>query len=128
MEHGKRVPSVAILVTLAKLYRISLSALFEAAAGADPTGPESLSPGLQLADYVAAPEPGFRELHERHWNNRPDLRDNARRFANDVFEPVRAILGMPLRWKAGIARRLSTGRCSGARRRSRPTPTAWRPT
>lgn len=101
MEHGKRVPSVAILVTLAKLYRISLSALFEAAAGADPTGPESLSPGLQLADYVAAPEPGFRELHERHWNDRPDLRDNARRFANDVFEPVRAILGVPLRVESG---------------------------
>jgi transcriptional regulator with XRE-family HTH domain len=101
MEHGRRVPSVAILVTLAKLYRVSLSALFEAAAGTDPAGPESLSPGLQLADYVAAPEPGFRELHERHWNDRPDLRDNARRFANDVFEPVRAILGVPLRVESG---------------------------
>jgi transcriptional regulator with XRE-family HTH domain len=101
MEHGKRVPSVPILLVLAKLYRIPFTALFEAAAGGEPGGPESLSPGLPVADYVATPDPSFRELHERHWKDRPDLRDNARRFAVDVFEPVRAILGVPLRVESG---------------------------
>jgi transcriptional regulator with XRE-family HTH domain len=101
MEHGRRMPSVAILLALAKLYRIPFGALFEAAAGQEPDAPESLSPGLPVADFVATPDPGTLGLHERHWQDRPDLRENARRFAVDVFEPVRAVLGVPLRVESG---------------------------
>jgi transcriptional regulator with XRE-family HTH domain len=101
MEHGKRMPSVPILLALARLYRIPFSALFEAASDHEPDAPESLSPGLPVADFVATPDPEFLGLHERHWQDRPDLRENARRFAVDAFEPVRAVLGVPLRVQSG---------------------------
>ena len=101
MEHGKRMPSVPVLLALARLYRIPFSALFDAAGSREGDAPESLSPGLPVADFVATSDPGFLGLHERHWQDRPDLRENARRFAVDVFEPVRAVLGVPLKVESG---------------------------
>ncbi len=101
MEQGRRVPSLAILLQLAEAYGITVAGLIEAAATAGPDAPETLSPHLPVASYVAAPDPGFRQEHERHWQGRPDLRENARRFALDVFEPVQAILGVGLRVESG---------------------------
>jgi len=101
MEQGRRVPSLAILVSLAEVYGIRVATLFEPAENAGPVEPEVLSPHLPVAAYVAAADPGFRELHERHWKDRSDLRENARRFAMDVFEPVQAILGVDLRVDSG---------------------------
>ena len=101
MEHGKRMPSVPVLLALARLYRIPFSTLFDAAGDREGDAPESLSPGLPVADFVATSDPGFLGLHERHWQDRPDLRENARRFAVDVFEPVRAVLGVPLKVESG---------------------------
>jgi transcriptional regulator with XRE-family HTH domain len=101
MEQGRRVPSLAILVLLADLYGIPVAALFEAARGDGAAESEALSPHLPVATYVAAADPGFREVHERHWKDRPDLRENARRFAMDVFEPVQEILGVDLRVDSG---------------------------
>lgn len=107
MESGKRVPTVATLITLAKLYGIPLATLAEAAAGADlgtnggQGTPETLSPSLPVAAFVATPDPAFRQVHERDWQARADLRENARRFALEVFEPVQAVLGVPLRVESG---------------------------
>ena len=107
MENGKRVPTVATLITLAKLYGIPLATLAEAAAGAEsrevvePVSPERLSPSLPVAAFVASLDPAFREVHERDWQARADLRANARRFALEVFEPVQAVLGVPLRLESG---------------------------
>ena len=101
MEQGRRVPSLAILLQLAEAYGIKVAALIEAAANAGPGAPDTLSPHLPVADYVAAADPGFLREHERHWKYRPDLRENARRFAMDVFEPVRQILGVSLQVESG---------------------------
>lgn len=98
MEQGKRAPSLAILLALAGLYKVPFAALVEAATA---DGTEALSPHLPVAAFVIAPDPASLELHERHWQERPDLRANARRFATDVFEPVQAILGVALRVESG---------------------------
>ncbi len=101
MEQGKRVPSLAILLALAGLYQVPVAALVEAATADGTEAPEALSPHLPVAAFVSAPDPVSLELHERHWQERPDLRANARRFATDVFEPVQAILGVALRVESG---------------------------
>jgi transcriptional regulator with XRE-family HTH domain len=101
MEQGRRAPSLAILLALAGLYRVPFAALVEAAAADGAEAPEALSPHLPVAAFVVAPDPASLELHERHWQQRPDLRANARRFATDVFEPVQATLGVELRVESG---------------------------
>lgn len=114
MEQGRRAPSLAILVRLAEIYGIRVAALFEAAGAPGPVAPEVLSPHLPVAAYVATEDPDFLELHQQHWKDRPDLRENARRFAMDVFEPVQAILGVDLRVESGyrspsLDRKIVTG-------------------
>jgi transcriptional regulator with XRE-family HTH domain len=114
MEQGRRVPSLAILLQLAETYGITVAALIEAAAKAGPDALDTLSPHLPVAAYVAAPDAGFLQEHERHWKDRPDLRENARRFAMDVFEPVQQILGVSLQVESGyrspsLDRKIGTG-------------------
>lgn len=61
---------------------------------------EILSPHLTVAEFTGT---SYRELlpeQMRIWNDTPALRDSAARFASQVFEPVRLLLG-PLHVNSG---------------------------
>jgi transcriptional regulator with XRE-family HTH domain len=101
MEQGARLPSLSQLLALAALYRVPLASLVEPPSDAFPAVVAPLSPSLPVAAFVDAPHPAAVALHERHWQERPDLRANARRFAKRVFEPVQSVLGVSLRVERG---------------------------
>jgi hypothetical protein len=61
---------------------------------------DRLSPHLSVQEFLATSYRELVEEQERAWSGNPGVRANAARFAETVFEPVRAVVG-PLRVTSG---------------------------
>ena len=60
-----------------------------------------LSPHLSLAEFLATAHRGLVDEQLRAWRECPQLWLSANRLAADVFEPARAILGVPMHVTSG---------------------------
>lgn len=102
MERSKRTPTVEVLGRLAALYGVSLAEIL----GPEPEGGPSwlprLSPNLSVDAFLACEESQEGEELRRRWGASPDLRRMARVFAIEVFEPVRAVLGVNVVVRRGL--------------------------
>jgi Peptidase M15 len=65
----------------------------------------SLSDHLTVAEFIGTSHRDFLPTQRKLWDETPALQDNGRRFAESVFEPVRALCG-PLHVNSGY-------RCQG---------------
>lgn len=61
---------------------------------------DALSPHLTVAEFLGTSHRDLLAEQRRIWDGRPALQDAARRFASQVFEPVRRLLG-PLHVNSG---------------------------
>jgi len=61
---------------------------------------ESLSPHLTLAEFLGTSHRRYLEEQRRLWDTTPQLQAYGKRFATEVFEPVRALVG-PLHVNSG---------------------------
>jgi zinc D-Ala-D-Ala carboxypeptidase len=68
-----------------------------------------LSEHLSEAEFLATSHRLFLGEQAAAWAAHPEVRENARRLALQVFEPVRALLGVPLHVNSGF-------RCYGLNR------------
>ncbi|MEI7705183.1 MAG: helix-turn-helix domain-containing protein [Deltaproteobacteria bacterium] len=100
MERNKRVPTMEVLARLALLYGVPMASLI--GPESDPAPEPLLGPDLTLAAFLARSDPDEAEEVRRRWSSSADLRRNGRRFAYEVFAPVRAVLGVPLVVTAGL--------------------------
>ena len=101
LEHGRELPGRALLGALAKLYRIPAAELPLEGASGQVLEEERLSPNLAVLDFLEVPQPRWKEANRQTWTDDPRLKEQARRFAKDVFEPVREILGGDVLVKVG---------------------------
>ena len=60
-----------------------------------------LSPHLSVAEFLTTQQRDLVAEQWRLWNGTPALQDDGRRFAETVFEQVRAALGVPLHVNSG---------------------------
>jgi zinc D-Ala-D-Ala carboxypeptidase len=61
-----------------------------------------LSPHLSVAEFLATSHRDLLVTQRYEWEGSETVRANAARFARDVFEPVRTILGVPLHVTSGF--------------------------
>lgn len=67
---------------------------------------ELLSTHLSVAEYVATSHRDLVAAQEGAWISNPTFQRNAERLARDVFEPVRAVLHVPLVVTSGFRCRM----------------------
>lgn len=61
-----------------------------------------LSRNLTVAEFLHTSHSDLMDEQELLWQSSPEIRANAYRLAEEVFEPVRAILGCALRVSSGL--------------------------
>lgn len=64
--------------------------------------PERLSEHLTVAEFLATRHEDLVPEQEQLWEASPEIRANAVRLAEEVFEPVRAVLRVPLIVTSGL--------------------------
>lgn len=100
IEHGRRYLAEETIELLAALYRVDVARLVQPGGG-EPAIEGHLSAHLSEAEFIAAQSPRFANRNRMIWRSRADLRENARWFAAQLFEPVRALLDVPLQVVGG---------------------------
>lgn len=64
--------------------------------------PDRLSEHLAVAEFLHTSHEDLAQAQELLWQASPELRANAVRLAEDVFEPCRAVLRVPLQVTSGL--------------------------
>jgi transcriptional regulator with XRE-family HTH domain len=102
IERGLRTPSLQVVSALARAYGLPVGEVLGGGPPATASVDDArLSAGLGVSDFVASTLRRHRSANGSDWLARPDLRASALWFAQRVFEPVRALLGVPLEVVSG---------------------------